>query len=202
MNFLQRFFGKASVPAPAALPERGIEPITQPMGRPSWQLTELGFVNPFATIPQHQRLDLYEQLVELVPIINAALARIVQLVGCPKPVSETNPTAAEELLEWWEGVKVNRIQTGGGNWFAGWCFDHLMYGRAHAEIILTGRKTDIYALQELHTRTIDLRPRATGYGVDIVQSGRVTGIPQLLNPQLILTAVHDVRQDSPQGNSL
>ncbi len=187
----------------ASLP-RGIQvepPITAAttMGRPSWSQSPLTDFNPWFKIPQHQNLRLYEQLVETVPLINAALERLVQLVGCPNIETE-DEAGKEDWQEWWDGLRVNRVQRGGENWFSCHCIDHLVYGRAHAEIILAASGRDIFGLQELHTRTIELRPKRP-YGVDLVQNIGLGG-PIVLNSDLMLSTYHDVRNDSPQGNSL
>src|SRR5437762_2340437 len=157
-----------TLPAQAQLPERQPIAIATPTGRTSWQLNQASLSNPFLFVPQHQNLHLYEQLVETIPVINAALSRIVQFVGCPKIESE-DAEAQADLEQWWDGVSVNRIQVGGENLFATWVMDSLVYGRAHAEIILRADRSDIFALQELHPRTIFLRPQKDAYGLDIVQ---------------------------------
>jgi len=175
--------------------------ITQPRARLSWEQGFSGFVNPFFTVPQNQNLYLLEQIPQLIPSVGSALRILTQLVGCPKVESE-NMAAAQEANEWWEMLSVNQTGHGGGVWFSGHCYDHLLYGRAHAEIILTARQQEVFALQELHPRTIELRPRA-GYGVDLVQSNTFLGLRQALEPrELFLTTVHGFAQDSPQGASI
>lgn len=202
MSWLQRLgLAKATLPTAARQPEREQVGVASSQGRMSWE-SQFGFgFNPYARIPQSANLKLYEDLVNMVPVINAALERIVQMVGCPQLLSE-DEAALEEHNEWRRKVNVNRIQSGFDNFFATWVMDHLVYGRSHAEMILTAGLTDVHALQELHTRTIELKPRDRGYGVDLVQNLGVFGSQVVLNPDLILTAVHDVRADSPQGNSL
>lgn len=199
---LERFgLVKANVPVPARQPERQPAAVASTMGRASWE-SNIGFgFNPYTRVPQPLNLALLEQLVRTVPVINAALERIVQLVGCP--VLESEDTAAlAEFNEWRANLRVNRTQTGFDPAFATWAMDHLTYGRAHCEIILNGSLTDVYALQELHTRTVDLRPKTRGYGVEYVQNLGTFGSEIVLKPELLLTSVHDIRADNPQGNSL
>lgn len=191
---------KATLPANLALPERQRVAFAAPMSRPSWAPTP-SFANPFLRVPQTQNLRLYEDLVGTIPVLGAALARIVQLAGCPKVVSK-NKTRVADLNTWWENLPVNRIDTGGENWFSGWVYAALLYGRSHAEVILRADGSDIYALQQLHTRTIELRPLPDGYGLDLVQFQPFSPVPTPLNRDLILTTVHEPRNDSPQGNSL
>lgn len=202
MNLLERFgLIKATVPAQARLPERQAEAVAASMGHASWE-TNIGFgFNPYLRIPQHQNLALFENLVKTVPVINAALERIVQMVGCPRLESE-DTNALAEFDDWAMNLRVNRTQTGFEPGFATWALDHLLYGRAHCEVILRADLRDVYALQELHPRTIELRPKTRGYGVEYVQNLGVFGSEIPLKPELLLTAVHDLRNDSPHGNSL
>jgi hypothetical protein len=188
------------LPSPPHDLERDVPPLIRPQARASWQPLTADIGNPWYRVPQAQNLRLYEQLVETIPVLNAALTRIVQLVGTPHIEAEDDVKA--ELQEWMDNVVVNRIQTGFNNWFSTWCFDHLLYGRAHTEIILPKNRKDIYALQPLHTRTIELRPDPDLYSIQIVQILAMRGMWVELNKRLILTALHDVRGDLPQGNSL
>lgn len=198
-NWLQRAVLKAVLPASLRQTPQP-QAIGRTRARLSWEQGPPGFINPFFKIPQQQNLYLLEQIPGLIPSVSAALRILTQLVGCPK-IESSSKAAAEEANEWWEGVNVNQIQTGGGNWFAGHCKDHLLYGRAHAEIIPTARYQDVFALQSLHPRSIELKPRET-YGVDLVQWQNF-GMPQVLEPrELFLTSVHDLAQDNPNGTSI
>jgi hypothetical protein len=174
--------------------------LTRPTGLPIWNLLANGFGNPYLRVPQQQNLRLYEQMVETIPICDAALDRMVELVGCP--YIEAEPETQKEVQDWLDNLSVNRTQTGFDNAVNTWLKAHLLYGRAHMEIILTANRREIYALQCLHTRTIDLRPAADGYSTEMVQLQASSGQPRLLNPRLVLTGCYDVRDDSPQGNSL
>jgi len=200
MNWLTRLWTSKALPREVT----SLQPrtaITQPRARLSWEQGFAGFVNPFFTVPQNQNLYLLEQIPQLIPSVGSALRILTQLVGCPKIESE-NMAAAQEANEWWEMLPVNQTGHGGGVWFSGHCYDHLLYGRAHTEIILTARQQEVFALQELHPRTIELRPRQ-GYGVDLVQSNTFLGLRQALEPrELFLTTVHGFAQDSPQGASI
>ena len=188
---------KAVLPVGA---ERVPPKLTPPQARPIWQQTPTSIGNPWTRVPQQQNLVLYEQLVQTVPILQAAIDRTVELVGCP--YIEGDDQVKGDWEEWSSRVVVNRIQTGFANWFPCWLYDCLLYGRSHTEMILPARRDDIYALQELHTRTIELNPAEDDYSVNLVQTQIGSGRPVILNRKLILTAAHNVHGDSPQGNSL
>lgn len=197
-------WGQIGPPLPLPTPEddefRDVPPLIRPQARASWQPLTADIGNPWFRVPTDQNLRLYEQLVETIPVINAALDRIVQLVGCP--YVEADDETQAEISEWMDNVVVNRITTGFENWFACWLKDHLTYGRAHAELILPANRRDIYAIQELHSRTIDLRPVRDGYSLDIVQIMAMRGMWITLNKRLIVTATHDLRNDMPHGHGL
>jgi hypothetical protein len=76
----------------------------------------------------------------------------------------------------------------------------LTYGRAHAEIVLTNRRDDIYGLFELHPGTIAFKQTGDGYTVDTVQLGRPQ--PLIFPAWKIMNAVNRVRTDDPNGTSL
>ncbi len=188
------------LPAPTDDLERDVPKLIHPQARASWQPLTADIGNPWYRVPQAANLRLYEQLVETIPVLNRALTCIVQLVGVPYVESDDQTQA--EITEWMDSVVVNRIQTGFANWVPNWLYDHLLYGRAHAELILPDSRNDIYAIQELHTRTIELRPDPDLYSLNIVQILAMRGMWVELNKRLIVTAVHDCRQDLPQGTSL
>lgn len=204
MKLLTALTGKASweKPPPVPVPDLGREApaLIRPEGRATWQLLYQGFGNPWLRVPQAQNLRLYEQLAETIPLLNAALTRIVHLVGAP--CVEAEPEVKADIDLWMRNVSVNRIQTGLSNWFMTWLRADLLYGRTHSEIILPANRKDIYALQQLHTRSIDLRPAPDLYSLQLVQNQIYGTNLQPLNPKVILTAAHDVDNDSPQGNSL
>lgn len=199
-NWLTRMLRAKALPPALRQPERQVERIRPGRARLSWEQGPAGFINPFFKIPQQQNLYLLEQIPQLIPSVGSAMRILTQLVGCPKVESE-NKAAQEEAMEWWEKVNVNQTGTGGGVWFSGHVKDHLLYGRAHAEIIPRFSLTDIYALQELHPRTIEMRPRPEGYGVDLIQS-LFFGLSQPLDRDLTLTTIHDYQQDNPHGCSI
>lgn len=188
------------LPSPTDDLERDVPKLIRPQARASWQPLVADIGNPWFRVPQEQNLRLFEQLVETIPVLARALRCIVQLVGVP--YVEADDKTQAEINQWMNDVVVNRISTGFSNWIAVWLYDSLLYGRSHAEIILPENRRDIYAIQELHTRTIDLRPTLDGYSLDIVQIMAMRGMWITLNKRLIVTATHELAGDMPHGRSL
>lgn len=190
-----------ALPPAATFPERAIVAMQTPQAKPSWWNFAQAFGNPYNFIPNGADLLLYEQLINTIPLINAALTKTMELIGVPR-FEHADDGVEAELNEWMERVRVNRVQHGFANWFATWGLDHLAYGRAHAEIIPSVDYRDIAAIQELHPRTIAFRPQPDSYNLDIVQWQVGTAQAVTLNPATIVNAVYDVRTDNPYGSSL
>lgn len=189
------------LPAPTDDLDRDVPKLIRPQARASWQPLVADIGNPWFRVPQEQNLRLFEQLAETIPVLGRALRCIVSLVGTPVIDAEDEQTHLD-LQHWMDNVVVNRICTGFNNWLSCWLYDMLLYGRAHGEMILPVSRRDIYALQELHPRTIDLRPVQDGYSLDIVQVMAMRGMWVTLNKRLIVTAAHDLAVDMPHGRSL
>ena len=202
MNWFQRLLlAKATLPTQARQEERQTISVATTQGRPSWDQSPFGALNPFARVPLTQNLETYEQLIQTIPGHNGALKTIVSLVGCPVLESE-DAEALSEHNDWRSRLQVNQSAVGFDVWFATHCINHLTYGLAAAEVVLNGSLTDVYALQELHPRTLELKPRGRRYGLDLIQKNSPLGVETPLNPDLILRSVHDLRDDHPWGKGL
>lgn len=175
--------------------------ISRPRGRPSWAPGGFEqFRSPFNRVPVQANYGLYHNLRQTVPLINAAISKTAEFVGCPEIDAE--PDTKADIEAWLAALHVNRLQTGWKNWLSTWLSNALEYGRAHTEIILTADRTDLYALLELHPATIQLRPATDRYSVDVMQNQFGSFSPVKLNPLLLLNAVHNVQGDDPNGTSL
>lgn len=175
--------------------------LSRPRGRPSWALSGINpFFSPLNRVPLQANYGLYHTLRETIPLLDAAIAKTVEFVGCP--TIEAEPETKQEIEDWLNALHVNRIQTGFKNWLGTWIGNALEFGRAHTEIILTADQKDVYALMELHPATISLRPATDRYSLDIVQNQALVAGPVRMNPLLMLSAIHSIQGDDPNGTSL
>ncbi len=200
MNLLSLPIPRPKAP-PAQLPLPAMTAVQTPQARPSWWNQAAANGNPYNYIPNNQDLLLYEQLVSMIPLLNAALMITTELIGTAR-FEHPDDVVEAELGEWLERVRVSRVQQGFINWQNTWVLDHLMYGRSHAEILPSADNRDIAAIQELHPRTIAYRSTPDVYDVEIVQWLTGMGTQTTLNPATIATATYDVRTDNPYGQSL
>lgn len=189
-----------AMPAPAEV-DRPPLPIRRPMGRQTYQLQGINdYLNPFSRVPSAQNFALYYAIRESLPIVDAMITKTRQLIG--RPYIDADDETKRELSAWADYLPVNHLQRGLGTWLNTWIDNALLYGRAHTEIILNRDGMDVYALQELHPRTINLRPHKDLYSIEIVQQQPFYGEPVRLDPLLMLNNIHDIRGDDPSGTSM
>jgi len=199
-RFLQKLT-RPSAPLPAAARPSSPAPDPGPiLSRPSYDLGGLNsYLGAYQHVPVIQNYALYERLKEAVPLIDAAIVHITELVGTPCIEAEDDVKA--DIDDWlWQRLRVNQVQVGLGNFVSTWLDDMLTYGRSHAEIVLTNDRRDVYGLFELHPGTIAFSPSDDGYTLRTVQLGRQQ--PLIFPEWKILNAVHRVRTDDANGTSL
>jgi len=188
-----------------ANPDRFVPPvrISQPTAVPSWALGGIYqqiAINPFGRVPLTQNYGLYRACRESLPLLDAAIVKMVQFVSVPT-IKADDDTAAE-IEAWLATLHVNRVQTGFSNWLGNFADNMLTYGRAHSEIVLNNDHSDVYGLLQIHPKTIALRPSVDRYSVLIVQNQALAGAPVVLPQLLTLSAYHSMREDDPNGTSL
>ena len=196
MKLLERLGLIRKAPMPPTRPP--VASIASPSGRPPWDVMGFGKYTPWFEVPATADLRIYEQLRELIPLVDTGVVQTGRLVGAP--CIEAEPEVKEEVEAWMESLPVNRVQVGYPCFLSSFLSDLLTYGRAHAEIVLNNRRDDIAHIVCLHPRTMFARPMADGFHVEWVQKGTVSE-PITFNPELLLTAVYDLRGDNPNGTS-
>ncbi len=140
------------------------------------------------------------KLREAIPMIDAAILRLKDLIGFPEiEASARLKTDIDNFLRY---LPVNRIQFGAETWLRSHLDNAFTFGRAHTEILLTADRSDVFGLVEVYTPTCGLRPTFDGFAVNVVQYQYGGGVPITLVPELLLTSTHDFRGDDPNGYSL
>lgn len=176
-------------------------PIIRPRSRRSDDNGNLAMLkNPWNRIQPTQNFGLYAAIRETIPIVDAAIVKKRQILGCP--LIDAKPETRREVMAWLESLHVHGLQRGWGNWLATFADNALHYGRAHTEIIRTNDRTDVWGLQQIHPKTITLRPSEDRVSVEIVQSQPFAGEPILLPSLLMLNWMHEIHGDDPNGTSL
>lgn len=188
-------------PAPTLERERPPAAVVRPKGRPSYDQGNLSLLNnPWSRINPTQNFALYAAIREVCPIVDAAIVKKRQLIGCP--IIDAAPDTKREVELWLASLRVNGLQRGLEMFLGTFADNGLHFGRAHAEIILNNERTDVWGIQQLHPKTIHLRPHPDRVSIEVVQNQPFGGEPQAIPTLLQLNYIHEVRGDDPNGTSL
>lgn len=156
---------------------------------PVVQTAERLKTHPFYTLESYCPLatpeyGLYTSLREAVPIIDAALDKIVRLIGGFK-IECDNGTLERELNGFLRNVRSGGFNTGVNSFLSVYLNQLLTYGTAVGEIVLSGGAKDIYSLYNAPLKDIELA--RGGSPVDIVVcSSEVSGKKKVLPYQDLL----------------
>jgi len=188
--------------APASAPPTPAFGPVQPGGaRPSYDLAGIAArLGNFWHVPIREDYGLNAQLRASIPLIDAAILRMKDLIGFPE--IEAAPRLKRDIDNFLRDLPVNRVQQGANTWLRSHLDNAYTYGRDHAEILLTADRRDVFGLVDVFTPTCAFRPTMPGFALDVVQYQYGGGVPVTLVPELLITSVHDFRGDDPNGNSL
>jgi len=143
---------------------------------------------------------LYRQLRETVPIIDAAVMRLVRLLGSFKLRVESGDIAEKRLCEFLGMIPVGGTQRGLPAFVAGYFEQLLTYGTALGELILRedGRPA---ALWNAPLEGITLRRAKNGLDVEIC-TGEAEKLKAAPYPELLFYSVLNPAPGALTGNSL
>lgn len=141
---------------------------------------------------------LYDGLRESVPIIDAALRKIIRLIGTFK-VECDNKYSQKPLEEFLKTVKVGCVGEGIDCFISQYIDSLLTYGTAVGEIVVGNQTRVVKGLYNADIKGLDIVEKKGGMGVDI----RIKGSGSFIkNPELISVSALNPSPSSPLGNSL
>lgn len=116
--------------------KRAAEPSTvvQTVSSEEYSSHPFGYLRNYSPITAYEK-QLYRSLREAVPIIDAAIYKIIRLVGGFQ-VSCENPQAQEALDDFIKNIRVNSISCGVESFLAEYLEQLLTYGTAIGEMVL------------------------------------------------------------------
>ncbi|MBQ3602432.1 MAG: serine/threonine protein phosphatase [Clostridia bacterium] len=146
-----------------------------------------------------QNLRLYSALRQSIPVIDAAIMKIVRLTGgfCVRCTDASSQQQLDELLE---SINVNGTGKGIENFVSSYFEQLLTYGTAAGEII-TDTSGFPYAFYNAPLENLELRRNTNGIDVDIysLSSGKAEKVKY---PQLIIISALNPDPGALCGNSL
>lgn len=149
--------------------------------------------------PTSPDMELYKSLREAIPVIDAALFKLIRLLGSFQVICD-NKKAEKELKDFLQSVNVGGTRCG-IDAFIGSFFEQLLtYGTAVGEICTDGRSIT-------HLFNADLKSVSLGYGetpLDIVvSSDNGSGVFKPVKyPSLVLLSVHNPEPGKLYGTSI
>ena len=177
----------------------------KPLSKDTLAVAQTGkAAHPFYTLSSYMPYsrgdaELYRSLREAVPIIDAAIYKLVRLLG-DFTVKATDKNAEKELLSFLQGVSVDGERQGITAFISTFFEQLLTYGTAVGEMVLTGEGFT-------HLHNADLKAVSlsrTENALDLTVSAD-NGFGQFIPvkyPSLILTCVHNPDPDKVYGNSI
>ena len=162
-----------------------------------------GNSHPFMSLssynPTSPDMELYKSLREAIPVIDAALFKLIRLLGSFQVLCD-NKKAEKELKDFLQSVNVGGTRCGIDAFISSFFEQLLTYGTAVGEICTDGRSIT-------HLFNADLKSVSLGYGetpLDIVvSSDNGSGVFKPVKyPSLVLLSVHNPEPGKLYGTSI
>lgn len=145
-------------------------------------------------------LKLYRAIREAVPVVDAAIIKMLRLAGGVKAVC-ADKKAESELNRFFETVNVGRGQRGINAFIDSYLDSLITCGRAVGEIVLSGRR-DIAAVLCGNVEDIEIKEGATPMDFDICTADDKGKIRPLKYQDLILFTPFNPESTNPYGVSM
>ena len=177
----------------------------EPGGGLAVQIRE-GGRHPFGVLDgyvplRHGKIDLYRSIREAVPIVDAAIWKLIRLAG--GVVVQCEDGRAQKELDWFlQHVDTGRGQRGIQSFLDCYLDSMLTCGRAVGEIVPDRRRQDIAALLCGNVADIEIKEGATPMEFAIWGRGEDGRMRQLPRQELLLFTPFQPETDSPYGVSM
>lgn len=152
------------------------------------------FFNSF--LPRKVEGSFYEFLREAIPIIDAAINRLVNLDGHIEITGE-NEALVDEIQEWFYNVRVNDVQKGVQAFHQSFTSEAFEQGFAVGEFIADRKRTDIVGLRVGDSKYISFK--RTPSGIEIYQKADGDREPRSLDPSNLLYFSINNENQNPYG---
>lgn len=151
-------------------------------------------------VPRKVEATFYEFLREAIPIMDAAIGRLVSLDG-HVVVKGYNDTLVDEIQEWIDHVPVNDIQSGLQAYHQSLTNEAFEQGFGLGEFIPDKKRRDIVGLRVADSKFIKFK-RRTGGGIDIFQKADGDLEYNQLNPASLMYFSINAENQNPYGTPL
>ncbi len=161
--------------------------------------------HPFGVLDRHRPLsrpefEVYDAIREAVPVVSAAVDKIIRLVGGFE-VECTDRTAEKELSNFLKNVPTGVASNGMQSFLGSYLDSLLMYGTAVGEMVLS-KSGDIVGLYNASLNGIELERTDDPFKCTVAvrePNGKLVGVRY---PERILLTASNPTADNPEGRSL
>ncbi len=143
-------------------------------------------------------LRLYESVRSAVPIIDAAILKIIRLIGGFSVECETNE-AERRLKSFLETVPVGAVSSGINSFLAAHLDSLLTYGTAVGELVINEKTGEIAGLYNADLRDVNIEIGQNPFCPVITAAGESASAP---HPERIFVSAINPTPKSPLGRSL
>jgi hypothetical protein len=161
--------------------------------------------HPFEEIENYHplskfELNLYSALREAIPVIDAAISKLVRLIGTFNIECEDENTAFM-INKFLQNVKVGACSTGIDSFIFVHLNQLLTYGTAISEIIPNSNLNDIFALYNASLKNIILKENSEKLELKIYKKSQ-NKLIEIAHPELVITSVLNPEPENIYGNSI
>ncbi|MBQ8860005.1 MAG: serine/threonine protein phosphatase [Ruminococcus sp.] len=158
---------------------------------------ELENYNPF----QRKQNELYSSLREAVPIIDAAINKLIRLIGTFKVVCD-DKNATKKLNGFLKNVKVNCGSVGINQFISNYFDSLLTYGTAVGEIVLSKDKDTVNALYNASLDDLKLEVGDSPLSMNVFVRNLDSSYKKVEHKELICVSLLNPEDSKPVGRSI
>lgn len=149
----------------------------------------------------HNQWKLYKTLKEAVPIIDAAISKIIRLTGEFKIECE-DQDVQEGISKFISTVRVNSCGMGANSFVLGYLNQLLTYGTAVGEIVINSIGDGIEALYNAPLENLELRVESNPLDLKIYKKNKSGDASEIKYPELVLVSSLNPDPGCVYGNSI
>lgn len=144
-------------------------------------------------------IALYRTIREAVPIVDAAVGKLVRLAGGVKVTADEGQRELEEFLR---TVNTGRGQRGIQSFLDAYVDSMLVCGRGVGEVVMDGRRREVAALLCADPAEIEIKEGETPLDFALCARRRDGAVEEMPRQDLILFTPYQPEADNPYGVSL
>ncbi len=148
-----------------------------------------------------KQFELYKTLREAVPVIDAALLKVVRLIGT-FDVECDSKEATESVRRFLTEVKVNNGSTGIMQFLYTHLDQMLTYGTAVSEIVLSKDRKNLKALYNASLSDIELKKSSNGLGIDVYVKNADGSLKKVMYDELLCISTLNPEPCEVYGTSI